>query len=197
MSGQGPANPIDWEDKINALLDGALDEASAEALKSAAKADSALARAIVDAWQLQKGMDQLALEKAPASLRRKLRRIPHEYKTRSHRPLMAATGALPRWLVAGSLASLALIAVVLVLRQPAGQAVTATGPVVKQTAGESEQAAQARRELAIAFYYFDKVGSRVGRQIHQELNEELSAPIKENLSKHLPYTGQAYKEKHA
>jgi len=193
MSGQGPANPIDWEDKINALLDGALDEASAEALKSAAKADSALARAIVDAWQLQKGMDQLALEKAPASLRRKLRRIPHEHKAAPRRPLLA----LPRWVLAGSLASLALIAVVLVLRPPAGQAVTATGPVVKQTAGESAQAAQARRELAIAFYYFDKVGSRVGRQIHQELNEELSAPIKENLSKHLPYTGQAYKEKHA
>jgi hypothetical protein len=37
---------------------------------------------------------------------------------------------------------------------------------------------------------------RVGREIHEELNEELSAPIKDNFSKYMPYSGQSLKEKH-
>ena len=194
MTGQGPANPTDWEDKINALLDGVLDEASTEALKSAAGTDGALARAIVSAWQLQQGMDQLALEEAPASLRRKLRRIPREHKAAGRRPLLT----LPRWALAGSLAALALIAVVTVMnRRPDGQAITAPQHLAGHTASEPAQVAQARRELAIAFYYLDKVGLRVGREIHSELNDELSAPIKENLFKHMPHTGQSDKEKHA
>ena len=193
MTVRGPANSTNWEDQINALLDGALDEASVAALKSAAEKDDTLARAIVEACQLQQSMDQLALEKAPASLRRKLRRIPKEHKAASRHPLTAP----PRWVLAGSLASLVLIAVVMDMNQPAGKAVTTSQSAARDTASNSAQVAQTRRELAIAFYYLDKIGLQVGRQIREEMNEELSAPIKDNLSQHMPYTGQAYKEKHA
>ena len=49
----------DWEDQINALLDGELDDAQADALKGAAEQDQALARAIIEAYQLQQLMASL------------------------------------------------------------------------------------------------------------------------------------------
>jgi len=194
MSGQIPAIPKDWESEINALLDGALDEASAEALKTAAARDPVLAQAIVEAWQLQKTLDQLQLQKAPVSLRRKLRRIPLEQgAARRHRVL-----GLPRWALAGGLASVALVAVAMMMMSgPAGQGPTNTAPTAaSDNAGDAARVMETRRELLIAFHYLDKVGLRVEQEIHQVLNEELSAPVTENLSEHMPYSGQSHKEKH-
>ena len=51
----------DWESKVNALLDGELDGASTDLLKQAASEDHALARAIIEAYQLQRGMDQIGV----------------------------------------------------------------------------------------------------------------------------------------
>ena len=186
MMTQGPEHPADgWEEAINELLDGALDDASADALKAAAEGDRELALAIVDAWRLQKSMDELALEKAPAGLRRKLRRIPREYRVTSpYRPM-----GLPGWALAGGMATMVLAAVAVMM-------VTGPQPTASRRGVDAAKVAQTRRELATAFHYLDKVGLRVGREIHEELNDELSAPIRDNLSKHLPWTGQTQKEKH-
>lgn len=190
MITQGPQYPADaWDEAINKLLDGSLDEASAEELKSAATKDTHLALAIVDAWQLQKSMDELQLERAPASLRRKLKRIPRENRVASH---SWAIG-LPRWVLAGGMAAMVVAAIALTIGLHGG-----AGPQPAAGGGvDAAKLARTRRELATAFHYLDKVGLRVGREIHEELNDGLSAPIKENLYKHLPYTGQSQKEKRA
>jgi len=190
MTVQGPGRPgKDWETEINALLEGELDETSAEALKAAAAADSRLAAAIVEAWQLQKSMDELQPERAPASLRQKLRRIPRRHALASRKPWPG----LPRWAPAGAMAALVLIALAVLIGRPGG---TGPRPGAARNGADMARVEQTRRELATAFHYLDKVGLRVGREIREELNDELSAPIKDNIYRHLPYTGLAQKEKH-
>jgi hypothetical protein len=193
MNGQGPTKPADWEAEINALLDGDLDKTTTAALKAAAAEDQALARAIVEAWQLQQCMDGLQLEKAPASLARRLASIPRELAAKSRR----RTLGMPRWITAAGLASVALAALLVMLLEPPGQRSSAPQQVASGAGIEAEQARKARRDLAIAFSYLDKAGLRVSRQIQEVLSEELSAPVKDNLSEHIPYLGQSRKEKHA
>jgi len=198
MSGQGPRKPADWEAEINALLDGELDATTTAALKAAAAEDQALARAIVEAWQLQQCMDELQLEKAPASLARRLDRIPREQGALSHRRILG----MPRWATAAGLASVLLAVLVLMRVEPPGQGglsppQVASGAAIEPAEIRPEQVSKARRELAIAFSYLDKTGFRVSREIQEVLSEELSAPVKDNLSEHLPYMGQSRKEKHA
>ena len=114
MSGQGPANPRDWEKEIDALLEGALNGAEVEALKAAATADTELANAIAEAWRLQDTLDQLRLERAPVSLRRKLRRIPRRYGKAAR----SRVWVFPRWVVAGGLTTVALLAFAMMMSNP-------------------------------------------------------------------------------
>jgi ferric-dicitrate binding protein FerR (iron transport regulator) len=161
-----------WESQVNALLDSELDEASTEALKQAANEDRELARAIIEAFQLQRSMDSVGIERAPASLRRKLRDIPRNNRqSRSPR----------RWVMATAMASIPLLAIGLVLMQP-GQPSTA-------------DVEQARQDLSVAFIYIDKVGSLTGNRIHEVLGSELHSGVTDNLSKHIPFTEQSTKEK--
>ena len=178
------------EADINALLDGELDSDAMEALKAAAAKDSRLAQAIVEAWQLQHSMDRLQLEKAPASLSRKLKRIPREQRDSARKWL-----GVPRWAAAAGLASVAGLALAMMM--------TTTGPVGPGTQPEvavmvdAERAEKARQDLEIAFYYLDRAGFRVGEEIHDVLQDEIAAPVKDNLSKRIPYTEQSRKEKQA
>lgn len=193
MNGHEPTDLADREADINALLDGELDEVTAAKLKAAAAEDSILAQAIVGAWQLQQGMDQLQLEKAPTTLKRRLRRIPREQLVLSRRSILG----MPRWVAAVGMASVLLVTAAIMLGGPSGQNTelprqAALGPEI-----DPARVREARRELGIAFSYLDKAGFRVGRQIQDVLSEELSAPVKDNLSKHIPYIGQPRKEKHA
>ena len=68
------------EDLINALMDGELSPAVAELLKAKASDDRELARAIIEAYQLQQAMDDIRVERAPDSLRKRLRAIPREHR---------------------------------------------------------------------------------------------------------------------
>jgi len=202
MTGKGPMNPNEYEAAINALLDGELDQEASEALKEGARDDAALAQAIIQAWQLQRSMEQLEVEKAPPSLRRKLRRIPRE----RGRGWSQLVWGLPRWAVAAAVVSVAVLALAVTLGRPDHG--PAPAPVEKQLSSnpapgleparaEEARAEEARRELEIAFYYLDKAGLRVGREINEVLYEEISEPVKDNLTKHIPYTAQSRKEKHA
>jgi len=191
MSGEDPVHTQDWESEINALLDGELDDAQSEALKNAARNDSVLAQAIVEAWQLHKNMDQLSLEKAPASLSRKLKRIPREQS----RVSVGALAGLPRWVTASGLSLVMIIALVVVLKQPGGQPPVATQQAEATPISDSERVEQAQRDLEIAFYYLDKAGMRAGQQINEVLSDELSAPLTGTISKHIPYIGHSRKEK--
>ena len=161
MTEQGNNGFDAWEERINALLEGALDPDEAEALKSEATEDQRLARAIIEAYQLQRAMEHVRLEKAPASLKRKLRRIPG-----SHRPLYAQ----PRWAVA--LAAVPVLVVSVVLMQP-------------DTPSRAE-VEQARRELATAFAYIDRVGDRALNRIELEVGGELKDAVGGSVMKSIP-----------
>lgn len=155
----------EWESQVNALLDGELDAESTDALKRAAVEDRELARAIIEAYELQRDMDQIGLEQAPPSLRRKLRRIPREQRT-LRRP--------QRWVWATAMAMVPLLVIGITLMQPR-----------QPSAAEVEQA---RQDLAVAFAYIDKVGSRTGGVLHSVLATELESGVTDNISKHIPYT---------
>ena len=167
---QKPETP-EWEARINDLLDGELDEASTAALKREASGDAELARAIIEAYELQRGMDQLGIERAPASLRKKLRKIPRAEKP-FNRPR--------RWVMAATAAGVSLLAINLIMT-----------PLEQPTTADVEQA---RRDLALAFTYIDKVGYRTGDYVQGVLGEELSRGVTENLSGYFPYTEQSQKE---
>jgi hypothetical protein len=163
-----------------------------------AAGDSQLSQAIVEAWQLQQCMDRLELEKAPVSLSKRLGRIPREQGALSHRRILG----MPRWAIAAGLASVVLAALVLMRAEPPRQEglppqQVASGADIEPVEIGPEQIRKARQELAIAFSYLDKTGVRVSREIQEVLSEEISAPVKDNLSEHIPYTGQYRKEKHA
>ena len=186
-------DPID-ESRINALLEGELTPEEAEALKAAARQDSRLAEAIVAAWQLQATLDDLAIEKAPASLRQRLRNIPAEYGEAEARSGPDFGLGLAGWALSLGVVAVAAVALSLVIGPEPAAPIPSNGSN-QAAATEQERVAEARRELAIAFHYIDKAGLRTSREIRSVLNEELAAPVKDNLSRHLPYMPQGPKEK--
>ena len=146
----------DWEAQINALLDGELDDHQAERLKSAAEDDQALARAIIEAYQLQQALATLPRERAPVSLRRKLRRIPAQQRRQERR---GAHGF--RWA-----AALAAIPLVLI-------AVSQLGP---REPSEAE-IEQARKDLALAFAYLEKASRTTRREIESSIDDGMGDPV--------------------
>mgnify|MGYP001820095748 FL=1 len=153
-----------WEAQINALLDGELNQDDAESLKAEASDDRGLARAIIEAYQLQKAMDEIRVERAPASLRKKLRAIPRQQRTISAPALLQ-----PRWIMAAAVVPLVLV--VASLMQP--------------DTPSAEEIEQARQDLAIAFAYLDRAGQFTGREIEstigQTMSDAITAPVIRNI----------------
>ena len=130
--------------------------------------------------QLEHLFEQIGIERAPVSLRRRLRRIPREEQVREswwQRLLAPAPG--PRWALAPAVAAalLAVGVVLMVPRQPSQQDVM-----------------QARQDLAVAFRYIEQAGLVTGKEIQSVLGEGLRHPVKDNLSEHIPFTEQFRKE---
>lgn len=173
-TGSGGTGRDDYEAAINALIDGELDEGRAAELRAAAEADPALARAIVDAWNLQRGLDELRLERAPARLARRLRRIP----AAERRAVRA--NPWPWRLAAGGFASVVLVAFAMMMSGTPGPAAPEMSEQAKVEA--------ARRDLAIAFHYLARVGDRTGARIGDVLQDGVADPVTENLTRHMPYT---------
>lgn len=151
-----------WEERINALLDGELSQADAELLKNEASDDRALARAIVEAYQLQQAMESIDVERAPSHLTRKLKAIPRK---ESATPLFGFLQ--PRWAMA--LAAVPLVLFSVSLMQP-------------DTPSEYE-IAKARQEMAIAFAYLDKAGAITGREIESNVGSTLSDAVTGSVNK--------------
>ena len=153
------------EARINALLDGELDDAEIAALKRAASEDQRVARALVEAWQLQREMDRLHVERAPASLRRRLRRIP-----RAMRPAWRHPG----WLAAAAAVPLALaIALTLPPREPS------EADILK-----------ARQELALAFAYVERANQRAVDTIEHRVGGSAGRAVAEPMLNSLPWIEQ-------
>lgn len=145
------------EERINALLDGELDNEQAEQLKQEAMSDQALARSIIEAYQLQRAMEGIRVERAPASLRRKLRRIP-----RQQRPAYLQ----PAWVTAFAVVPLLIVAIALM--QPRD---------MQPREPTAAEVSQARQELAVAFAYIDRVSERAGNEIESELSGEMTDAV--------------------
>lgn len=165
-----------WEDRINALLDGDLSATDAELLKSEASSDQALARAIVEAYQLQQAMDSIRVERAPDSLRKRLRAIPRE-----HRPERSIRWLQPRWAMA--LAVIPLVIVAVSMMQPH-----------KPSASE---VAKARQELAIAFAYLDKAAAITGREIESTVGQTMADAVTNSVDRAIQTQSSDAKEKKA
>jgi hypothetical protein len=130
-------------------------------------------------------MKGLTLEKAPASLSARLHRIPDE-ESRRVPARKSRWGWLngrpaPRWALVPAMAAVPLLVIVVMLMQPS-----------QPSQAEIEQA---RRDLAVAFTYLDKVGVLTGNEIQAVLGGELRHIVKEPLSEHMPFTEQSLKEK--
>lgn len=164
------------EIQINALLDGELDQAQAEELKSAATDDRELARAIVEAYQLQQLMAAIKVERAPASLGKRLRAIPRE-----QRPAVGIKLFQPRW--AAALAAVPLAIIAFSVMQP-------------NTPSEAE-IVKARHELAIAFAYLDKAGQFTGREIEAKIGNTMSDAITGSVIRNIKSQYASSKEKKA
>lgn len=143
-----------WEDKINALLDGELSVADAELLKAEAVDDRDLARAIVEAYQLQQAMDTVHVERAPASLTKRLCAIPCQRKPKF-------SLFQPRWVSA--LAVIPLVIIAVSLMRPGSPSAT--------------ELAQARQEMAIAFAYLDRAGVITGREIELTVGQTMANAV--------------------
>jgi len=135
-----------------------------------------------EAWEAQINamMEKLTIEKAPVSLSRRLNRIPREQGRKEGRWSWLTPGQFPRWAMAPAFAAVPLLVLAVFLMQPR-----------QPSAAEIDQA---RQELAVAFAYLDKVGYRTGNEIQTVLGSELRHSVKDNLSKHIPFTKQSRKE---
>lgn len=166
------------EEKINALLDGELAAEETEKLKAEAESDHELARAIIEAYQLQRAMEHVGIEKAPASLRRSLKKIPRQNRS---------VFLQPRWAMA--FAAVPLVVISLALLQTGPETVPAVGQApagLTQTAPESIDAAkieQARRELEVAFAYIDLVSDKTSNRIESELGGEMTDAVAGSIFK--------------
>jgi len=165
-----------WEDRINALLDGELSADDAELLKAEASDDRELARAIVEAYQLQQVMDTIHVERAPDSLRKKLRSIPRE-----HRSARSFSLFQPRW-------AAALVAIPLVL-------ITVT--LMRPNTPSDADVLKARQDLAIAFAYLDKAGVVTRREIESTVGHTMANAVTGSVNKAIQSQNLNSKEKEA
>ncbi len=162
------------EDQINALLDGELSVGDADSLKARATDDRELAQAIVEAWQLQQVMDDIHVERAPESLRKRLHAIPGESRQKSISRLLQ-----PRWVAA--LAAIPLVIVIASLLQP-------------DTPTASE-IARARQDMVIAFTYLDKAGVMTGREIESTVGQVMANAVTNSVNRAIQSQNLTPKEK--
>lgn len=181
MSEQRP-DMNEWEAQINALLDGELDDAAAEGLKAEAEHDPALARAIIEAYQLQRLLAEIPQERAPDSLRAKLQRIPAEQESAERRIAEARKSVerarRPRWFGLGSTGprwAMALAALPLVI----ALGIQFSGPKEPSEA----ELAQARQDLALAFAYLEKASRVTGREIEHSIGAGMRDPVTETTAR--------------
>ena len=144
--------------------------------------------------QLDALFRKVGIEKAPTSLTRRLHRIPaEEGQEAGWRRLLRPAGVPRRVLVPAFAAALLAVGVVLTLPEPTLPERSVPHSNVPQRPSQAE-VLQARQDLALAFKYIDKAGVITGREIQSVLGDELIGPVKDNLSKHIPFTEQSLKE---
>ena len=172
------------KEKLSALMDGELDDRESEQLKAAATDDQALARAIIEAYQLQQALASIPQERAPVSLRRKLADIPRQ-QAALQRVERRSSWWQPRWVAA--IAAIPLVIVVATI------GISLTGPKEPSPA----EIAKAQQELAVAFAYLGKVSRKTSHEIGSTVNTEMEQAVNENMIRTLQDQMEFKKEREA
>jgi len=152
-----------FDDAIEELLSGNLDTGQAQELQQAAAADQAMATAIIDAWTIRRGLDELETETVPPALEKRLLAIPAQQAPRKQRFAWlkpANWQAGPSWAI-GSALAMSLILAIGISRQP--------NPAEIQ---------QAREDIQIALAYLGKSLN----QADQVTRDELSLQVQKILA---------------
>ena len=174
-----------WEDQINALLDGELSSEDAELLKAEATDDRELARAIVEAYQLQQAMDKVQVERAPASLTRRLRAIPREQRPTPNNILLKPLWAIAQAGLRPQLLALAAVVPLILI----------TVSLMQPKTPSAQEIEQARQDLAVAFAYLDKAGQFTGREIESVVGNTMSDAIAGSVIRTIKSQNETSKEK--
>jgi anti-sigma-K factor RskA len=159
----------DWDELVNALIDGELGPAEAQQLQQAARSDERLAAAIIEAYELQQALAALPSEAAPASLRRKLQQVPRLQQAARRADEQPAQSWLPRpgWWQPRWVMALAVLPLVVALT------LIQLGPREPSAA----EVAQARQDLALALAYLQKASRTTEREIHMAFDEGIGQPV--------------------
>ena len=108
--------------------------------------------------ELLQAMESIPLERAPASLRRKLRGIPRQQKA-----LVRPFFFVPRW--AFAMAAVPLLVALFI--QPWG-------------VNTDDEVIRGKRDLALALTYLEKVNSRASAEISMSIDSGFSVPVTKN-----------------
>ena len=149
----------DWEQQINALIDGELDKEEVAALMAAATQEPELQRQLAQAQQLHQALQGLPLQRAPRSLRNKLQRIGREEGNER--------GATMPWWQWGAIAA----AIPLLLIISVGD---------KPQAPSTADIEQGRRDLAVALGYLGRAGQRTALEIDGSISRGVVGSIRRN-----------------
>lgn len=136
------------EKSLQALLQGKLSDTDAQSVRSELEAEEQRAKVFMETYLQQNSLERSGIEKAPESLRRRIRAIPVQYE-RSGRSLLHL----------GAIATVVLSIIVglLVYHGPAPDEPT------------PEEIDQARRELIIAFNYLEDIGQQTSNYMSREI----------------------------
>jgi anti-sigma factor RsiW len=160
MSKDSGTDNGEWEAQLDALLANELEPAAIRSLQARASGDETMTRALADASALRLAMAAMGTERAPARLRRKLRRIPRDQQSGHTNWYLR-----PAWI-----AGLALVPAVIVL----------IGPWGGQPA-DTQAIARGRQDLGIALAYLDRTTLRASRQLEATINHTINDPVTRNL----------------
>jgi hypothetical protein len=145
----------EWEERINALLDGELDKDAIAALESAARENPRLARALDEYRHMQQLLEAVPAVAAPRSLRRKLLAI----------PAAEEPARLWSWWQRGALVGAVALALLVV-----------TDPDAPGRPSELE-IAQGRRDLALALSYLSQATERTNSEIRHQISGAVIDPV--------------------
>lgn len=160
MSTGIPKDNPELEQRLARLLDGDLSDAELARLHADAATDPELVSALTDTLALQTLLGELPVQRAPASLRRRLRVIPYQQWQ-----LVPSWRVTPRWL--GACAVL-LLAIVLLGKQH----------IAEQP--DPEQLRIARHELALALAYLDRANRQSAHLLETTIERGVNRPITEH-----------------
>jgi len=154
------------DDAIEALLAGDLSSVEVDKLHQAAVTDQQLATAIINAWTIREGLDELQPEIVSAQLEQRLMAIPTQSKPFWQRWLDTSSWQEgPGWAVA-SVMAIAIIIAMGVQQQPSRAEIL-----------------QAREELEIALIYVGKTLNQADQITQAELGFQLRQILEEKSKK--------------